>query len=366
MKPAESKTIAQATLFETYAPIERYWEELRSRIGAAPAPRKLLPAEDAYLLRLLAAGHNRRRAVLDLAGPSTWGATTLLWTTQGNSVRVYAPALEGLEAWESVCHEHLKEHSGSSSLRFLPHEMADASLPEMMSACDAGNGALMVVLPASEDSQQLQADLEAIFRVNSKARVVLVPLGLLGEDSRLGTLLTWTASQELTLTALRDLSPCLAMSRLGVIGPAADVELQESLKRIGRLFTSNFDFLTLAHDCYTTHRANTKLEAQVKEATAARVEIEKVMCERDRELAEARHRIRELDMSAVGWSRECERMAAHAMWLEDQLRAATRGRGWSLVQRLRSLKQKLIPNNSFRERCGKLLMRTQRRLRGAA
>src|SRR5437899_155376 len=93
MNTVAANPVAQATLFDTYAPVERYFQDLRAQSGVTPTPPVQLPAEDAYLLHALLGFHASIHAVLDLAAEATWGATTVLLAAHERHCRVYAPEL---------------------------------------------------------------------------------------------------------------------------------------------------------------------------------------------------------------------------------------------------------------------------------
>lgn len=370
MKPVESKMLAQATLFDTYAPVERYFQDLQSRTGATPSPAVPLPAEDAYVIRLLAGWHPAIHAVLDLSGPATCGATTVLWASQDRSRRVFVPAYDRdceRGAWVQVLNDTLSQYAGTSPVECVDEHLTAGNLPALIDRCGGGHRPLLVVLPlaSAEDENPLES-LASIFAAHPRTIVVTLPLGLIGQDRRLGPLVEWTSANGFRLIALRELCPFLGSSQVAIVSPADDVQTAETLKRIQRLFTSNFDFLSLAHQMYTLTRANTKLDSQLKDAKAKGAELERVLREREAHMHDAQMKIEELDHSAQGWARECERIAAHAMRLEAQVRLLTCGTSWSLVQHLRWLRQRLAPRDSLRERCGRYVMRMQRRLRGAA
>src|SRR5436305_484042 len=108
MNVVETKPLTQATLFETFTPVERFLREVQACDGAAPAPPVQLRAEDAYLLHLLASLYPGLHAVLDLAAPATWGATAALWASQPRGPHVFIPAAD-VETeklgWQTVLRE---------------------------------------------------------------------------------------------------------------------------------------------------------------------------------------------------------------------------------------------------------------------
>src|SRR5205823_5744751 len=126
------------------------------------------------------------------------------------------------------------------------------------------------------------------------------------------------------------------------------------------------DFLTLAQQTYTLSRSFGRLEKQLADEKARVAELEGALRAHQCYLLEAQQKVGELDQSAQGWARECQALAAHAQHLDGLLRSMTSDRRWLMAQRLGRLRQRLAPPNSLRERCGRFLMRVQRRLRGAA
>ena len=253
--------------------------------------------------------------------------------------------------WTAVCGT-LNGFSPSSSVEYVSPGAGDCHLPERMMGRDGDRRPLLVVVavPPDED-RSLVAALSPIFAAHPNAIVLFVPLGATGADARLGELLLWTQQNDLRIAALRELSPFLAASRLAVVFPRQDTELAETLKRIQRLFTGNFDFLTLAHQVYTLSRSNATVETQLKETTVKIVALERGLREREDLLHESRMKIGQLEQSAQGRARECERIAAHAADVEPRLHHVTRRRSCRLVQRLSAWRKQLIPRNSIRERC---------------
>jgi hypothetical protein len=179
--------------------------------------------------------------------------------------------------------------------------------------------------------------------------VLLLPLGLIGEDSLVEELLTWTRPAGLRLALLREVSPFLASSRMAVVYSAEDGHTPEALKRIRRLFQGNFDFLTLAHQTFTLSHANALHDAQLKTMRAKCSQMEQAVQDWEGQYHEVSER---------------ERIAQErALWAESQFTSLTSGTSWALLQMLIKLRLKLFPRESLRERVGRSVMKRQRRLR---
>ncbi len=374
MKTVEANSVAQATLFEIYAPVERYFQELQARTGQATAPRVTLQAEDAYLLHLIVGFHAPIQAVLDLAGAATWGATTVLLASQERRCRVLAAGLEedsNEAGWPAALREALNSADGKSVVEFLPRQHHSLDQPALAGNFGVDRRPVLVVVPwtTQDDGSPVEA-LNQILTAHPTAIVVLLPIGRMGEDARLAGLLDWQARNKMRFAALRELSPCLAASQLGVVFAEQAVEFVETLKRLERLFTGNFDFLSLGRQAYVLSMANTQLQVQLRDARAKIVELESSLVAREA-LTHAAHsesdkmalRIEDLVQSIHQYACQAEGNAQRVLRLEEHIRDLTGGKAWSLVQKLSRLRRRLVPRNSLRERCGRFVFALPRRLR---
>src|SRR5262249_6036265 len=93
------------TVFSAYLPVEEYLEQLAQSGVAAGAAAQLRPMDGA-VLHFLAALSPARPTVLDLAGPATGGASTVLCGAQARAGRVVVvrpgPGRVGGEPWRPV------------------------------------------------------------------------------------------------------------------------------------------------------------------------------------------------------------------------------------------------------------------------
>ncbi len=310
------------------------------------------------------------RAIVDLAGAPTWGATTVLWASQDRGRRVLVPAavVGGPDdrEWPGVLREFLDELGPEASLDFYPAGSAAALPPDLPGLRRRDPRPVLVCAALSpEAARDLDGNLGPIYDAHPSAVVLLLGLGRLGEDPAVESLSAWTRTHGLRLTALRDLSPCLASARAAAIYPPGDAEFPQVLGRIRQLFEGNFDFLTLAHQACTLYLAKGEVNARAEELRARCGElelalrderaageelgrrIERVLADRDRQVEGLRLQI----------DRECSRPVLKALALQCGRRALSFGR------RHRAL---LAPGDSTREKVARAVMRLQRRLRGRA
>ena len=320
MKPAHLSPPPLSTFFATHAPVRRYLQSFESCRGESLAAPIELRSDDAYLMHLVASMHPEFKAIVDLAGPATWGASTVLWAAQ-------------IEAAASMCHRPRRKvernHRGFQALRnirrrtirprryiFTDPRVGRPIPPPYHRLLRVTAGPYSSLSPRYRVMRGMQShSSKSIFDANRRTIVLLKPLGLIGEDPAIQELLGWTKLAGLRLTPLRDLSPFLGYSRMAVIYPADDLDVPDLLKRIRRLFNGNFDFLTLAQQAFSLSQTNALLDARLKT----------------------------LDAQFKALSEREQAVAMHAHAIETRLTSITSGTSWALMQKMMWLRLKLFP-----------------------
>jgi hypothetical protein len=214
MRATPSGPGAAGTLFETGRPVRDWLREWKAR---GLEPPVALATLDAYLLRQVTCLDPGLAAVVDLAAPATWGATTLLLAHQAQGKQVIVPALpEAGEAdWPAALKQRLAEVAGTT-VSYTQEAAAD-----VVRCCATTGGRVLVTLAANPGApQQVLAALHAVGDACRRAVFVLLPL--------------------------RELAPCLSASTLALVHARECDEVCEVLERVGLLFAGNFDFLSLA------------------------------------------------------------------------------------------------------------------------
>ena len=362
MKPGMAESPLRQTIFEVYAPVERHLAAAKARVAPGSKPVAPLPSLDAYLMQLLGFLLEGEAVVLDLAGEATGGASTVLWGSQAWGGRLVAPGpVEGVEV------ETFDAGADGRSLANLPARCRDSARP------------LLVSLAIGEDAPEaILGRLQAIYAANPRAIVLAFPLGLVGQDPGLVDLLDWARGAGLSVAAVRDLTPSLAVARLGVLYPADDAAIPAVLKRIGRFFEGNLDALKLAALNFQLSFDVGRLKLNLKEAEARSLAIDQwghgveaqhktliaefqkleAWCrqleERSREAAAG---TQGSEAAAPGWesrAREAEGRPGRLFAAEVDAPAGT----------LRWLRRRLFPPQSLQERAGRSIKRLHRKLRG--
>ena len=360
MKPGMAESPLRQTIFEVFAPVERHQAARKARDPEAAKVATPLTALDAYLMQLLAVMRDDEAVVLDLAGEATGGASTVLWGTQGWGGRLVAPATTaGVPGDFEV--ETFDAGPEGLGLANLPARCRDVHRPLV----------ICLALGSAGGAEAIER-LAAIYAANPRAVVLAFPLGLVGRDPGLGAILGWAEGAGLGLAAVRDLTPSLAVARLGVLYPADDAAVPAVLGRIRRFFEGNFDVLKLAALYFKLTTENDRLVADLKGSNDRATEIE-----RWAHSVEAQHKALDAEYhKLVAWCRhlegrdqEREAAAAHqaaapAPMAEVAARpvefVAARGGDGSL----RRLRHRLFPPHSLQERAGRTIQRLHRKLRG--
>jgi hypothetical protein len=259
MSPSATGPEFVGSLFDTAAPIEHWLRDWKVR-GLAPAVG--LRPLDAYLLRQLACLDESVSAIVDLAAPATWGATTLLLARHAQGRKVIVPALPemGETGWPAALKDRLAELEAAAAVSFAQGAGVDAVRPSL----EGGRRVLVTLAADAPAPQQVLAALHAIGDACRHAVFVLLPLGPLGDDPLLEAILAWARGDGWRLHALRDLGPFLGASTLGVVHALEAEDVPEVLERIRLLFAGNFDFLSLAEQAVTAAQEAGALRAQLQ------------------------------------------------------------------------------------------------------
>jgi hypothetical protein len=333
------------------------------------------------MMHLVASLHPGYGAIVDLAAPATWGASAILWAARQRGGHVYlpSPTEEGVAGppWLGDFTRYLETNDPPQALRSY-RAQDRTSGPPMPAILEGEDRPVIVSLaPTSGDARDSIPSLQSIFDADRRAVVLLKPLGLIGEDPAIEGLLAWARAAGLGLTPVRDLAPFLSSSRMAILYRPDDAQVTDLLKRIRRLFTGNFDFLTLAHQAFAQGQSNALLDARLKtlDTRFQARDAEYKALEGQFKALEAHYRAFEADHRAFEARSEAledhcrvlaerERaVAMHAQAIEEQLISVTSGTRWAAMQKMMWLRLKLFPRGSVRERAARFVMQRQRRLR---
>lgn len=337
------------TLFEAFGPVDAYRKAAEVRTGVRPVPPVSLTPLDAYVLRLLADFHPRLRAVYDLAGDPTHGDSAALWATLDPSLPVRVAARPDT-AWAVELTDFLRLGACPA-----PEWVEPAAVAERL----RGEADPTLVVLAGAPGADLLPLVEQVHAAAPAAVLAVLPVGLAGADPQLESLLIRARSAGLRLALVRELHPCLGSSRMAVLAPAADAHTSAALERIARLFTGNFDFLALAKQGFALSQELAKQEAEV----ARLKEAARQAAERHAGDLWAADQRREAD--ARLYQARYDELAAHYHDVAHHYSAVLNSTRWAAVNKLMAVRLWLLPPGSGRERLGKLVMRSGRRLRAA-
>lgn len=218
------------TLQSCFHPVEEYLK----LAGRTPSVR--LQAVDAFLLERIAALSPAAPSVLDLAADATAGASLVFWLASPSVKQVLT--LRGDGETESDWRKQFPALAQELGLDAAACDLNGSAWP---------NAPLLATLALTEDdAPRLGARLKELFAQQPDATVLLWRLGAVGESDLLKAAWDFCGDGAHRLTLLRELSPFLAGSGLGLIARADRRDLAPVCDRIRQLYEGNFQYLALA------------------------------------------------------------------------------------------------------------------------
>lgn len=362
-KPAQLPTI-----HGVYQPVEAYGERHAHGID----PEDLLPPLDAFLIHLMLNFLPARPTVVDLAADSTRGLTTVLGLTHPRVRKVLMGEDEGTDGYRSALEQFVAEYEPAldAVLEPLPIRTGAREWQSIGSVRDKRSGHVFFLRAGDQAIEPLASTMRECLAVDPNGLVLILNLGQVGECEAVRTLLDVCGSDNgPRLWLLRELADGLRSSRLGLIASRENRMAEEVLKRLRRMYTSNFDFLHLVKKaCLDAIKAADVDEAALKaHPTGWLVENREAVARLEHALNEVRSEVVFLknDLSAAqyeaanlrgAWEQcgvACETMQALRWELcqRDQALAAIQGSlTYRLASRLARLRRWLAPEGSWRFR----------------
>lgn len=305
-RDGETERAAWDTIWTSYEPVARYLRDISARAQDGATPPICPQPLDFHLVQQLAAFAPAAPVVLDLAAEATWGASTVAWATHDAIARVVAPHLAWAEAAPVAWRSLLAANGNALSL--------DATIDDTRGWDALTRGAddapvFCILAVAEDDAARLATLLQALFAHLPRAVAFVLSLGQIGRSAVLDAALAFCADTPgYRLTALREISPFLAASELGVIARQDDADTGAALDRLAQVYTGNFQFLTLARATVE----GTQREQQLRADVAMRHQEARAQEARTREIDEQLRAVQEAR------TREIE---ARTREIDEQLRA---------------------------------------------
>jgi len=319
---AFARTIAHPTMFSIYEPIEHYVNSHLSALDDPASPR-VCPSElDLFLLHKLLAYYPVRPRVLDMAADATSGVSSLFFAAepQVRDVRIFRSTVGVDPNWLPLFQEALADLDIPEAPVWSVVDVDHVGDCLVASEKNKLHFPTLALLAADElaEPERLTGVLDELFAFQNDVVVAIIPLGRIGESAVLETLIAdCAAKKSRRLTALREVCPFTAASRIGLVYHVANSFMNDILGQLARSFQGNFQFLTLVRDLIG---ANMELERLRAEAT------------------------------------ESESLKAKTAILGN----IQRSRIWRLTQRMQKTMRRLAPPGSRRHRCAGHLVRAVR------
>lgn len=300
------------TLLSCYEPVEQYRQLTAGQLATQPAPAEF-NALDAYLLWQLAATLPTAPDILDLSANATQGASAAFWLASPSIHQYFAPP-DAQTTASAVWRTQFP--AASAELGISRSETTTGDLASVVQQRSAHLPLLIMFAAHEIEASLLSTKLDEVLQHFPQGWIFLWPLGELGNSAVLAAALNFCQTQpRYRLTALRESSPFLAASTLGLIYPAADAALPLVLTRLQQAYGGNYEFLARAR--LVTQLA---LEAGQLEGRYAAAQRELARTEKERQEAQA---------------------LAHS--LNQQLVDLTNSKAWRVVERARRLARTFLP-----------------------
>jgi hypothetical protein len=270
------------TLFSSHRPVERYEYLLSGRLAAPSAPEVTVGAIDAFIVQELTACSPASSVAVDLAADATLGASVVLWVVQPSVQRVLVtrdPARSGGDsAWRlhlvSLLDE-LEIHPSPAARIWLDVDLHSSDAWRVASDALAPPMLWVSVAVVDADPKRIESCLEQLLALHDNVVLLLFPLGALGSSVAIEAALRLSQPHSgFRFMAIRELSPFVASSQLGIICRRDNTTVAEGLRRIQRLYEGNFHFLHLAETVVRGAEEYAALQQELDKAHATLTAME--------------------------------------------------------------------------------------------
>jgi hypothetical protein len=245
-----------ATIFASYEQVQRYLKISADVTGHPLDPAVALEPIDAFVLKQLVDCYPGKLAIIDMAGEASLGTSTVFWATQEQIGKLLVvtddvllnPAGDSWNrpSWKDLVRDVLSEDERSGArITFLTHGMnALESEADLRKHVSSTQQLVIMIAVNPNESDQLIEQLTRLLHKHNNAIIALTGLGRVGVCRNVDSALAVCHSESrFQFSVVREISPFMASSKLGLIYPKTNGHMSEILHRIERFYKGNFDFL---------------------------------------------------------------------------------------------------------------------------
>lgn len=266
------------TIFNSYRPVEHYFQLIESVIGAKSQPSVALRGLDIFLMHMVAGAYPAALSVVDLAGDATLGAVRFFWSAHRGDIRTLFGASVSWQQAVGEWRDWLP--AGFEAFQIHPNVLTSLDIPlDQPGGWEAVNKKLnklspimIVAAELGNTPGEIAARMKWLTDLDRRVAMVLVmPVGLTGESPLLvaANAVYSDPKNPYRFILLREISPFFAQSQLGIICRRDSEAVPEVLHRIREMYEGNFGYANLLETNYKQLQQLQALQNQTMQLSAA-------------------------------------------------------------------------------------------------
>jgi hypothetical protein len=266
------------SIFNSYRPVEHYFQLIETVTGAKPAPDVPLRGLDAFLMHTIAGAYPAALHVIDLTGDATLGAVRFLWAAHHLDIRTLIGASLSWDAqtsdwrdWLPISYEAFAVPTTNQVILDQPLDAA-GSWESVAKRLNKLSPVMIIAANLGTTPQEIAERLHGLTGLDRRVVMVLIlNVGQTGDSALLtaASALTADPASAYRFTLLREISPFFAASQMGLICRRDNQAVPEVLNRIREMFDGNFGYASLLESNYKLFQQLQALQNQTVQLSTA-------------------------------------------------------------------------------------------------
>ena len=264
------------TLHSSFEPILRYQEFLSEEpFGREQSSITIRPI-DAFVMKQLMSSVPKKATVVDFSAEETRGASSVFWAANEEIEQVFvAQPRERPPVWEKYVHSLRNKKDVAlhlTALQFVEGSSDASVLAQVIQESAKNSPSLVFHVSTSEKAPgEFVSRIRELIQLGQRPLFVLSAFGRTGACPALKSIgRIQDEHPDYDFSLVREISPFLAQSSLGLLFPKQMSDLPGILKRIGQLFEGNFDYVNLLKDHLALTLEHKRLDAKYHALSQAR------------------------------------------------------------------------------------------------
>lgn len=276
------------TLHSSFEPILRYQKFLsESSLDRGGIDLDIRPI-DAFVMRQLIGSSPKSPTVIDFSSDETKGASSVFWAANSNVEKLYVARSQSSQGkrpvWEQFAERMSREKDLALQLTALQfvEGSSDASVLARVieSSAESPPSMILHVATFEQSPGEFAQRISGILQLGYNPLFVISPFGKTGTCEALKSIAKIQEEfPHYEFALVREQSPFLAASALGLLYPKTQREVPGILRRIAQLFEGNFDYVTLLRDHLQLTVEQKRLESKYQTLLATPKEVRVVVAD---------------------------------------------------------------------------------------